>query len=101
MTHRRNMACRLGVCEGAVGKAQRIVDSSEHPHCEGVQNLCRGAGILAEPVGQITMPRWVVELDGFLKMLMGGGKIAELKAIAAGNVVRDQGLGAIRLGRGV
>ena len=47
------------------------------------------------------MPRWVVELDGFLKMLMGGGKIAELKAIAAGNVVRDQGLGAIRLGRGV
>jgi hypothetical protein len=38
------------------------------------------------------MARLVVELDGFLKMPMGEGKIAELKAIAAGNAVRDQGL---------
>ena len=42
----------------------------------------------------------VVELDGLLKMLMGTGKIAELKASAAGNAVRDQPLGTIRLGRG-
>src|SRR5215469_5281460 len=46
------------------------------------------------------MARRIVELDGFLKMLMGAGKIAELKAIAAGNAVRDQGLGTVRPGRG-
>ena len=42
------------------------------------------------------MARPVVELDGFLKMLTGAGKIAELKAIAAGNAVGDQDLGTIR-----
>ena len=51
-------------------------------------------------VGETGMARPVVELDGLLKMVMGGGKIAELKTGAAGNVVRDQGLAAIRLGRG-
>src|SRR6516164_9716938 len=47
------------------------------------------------------MARLVVELDGLLKMPMGAGKIAELKASAAGNAVRDQGLGTIRPGRGL
>jgi len=46
------------------------------------------------------MARLVVELDRLLKMQMGPGKIAELKAIAAGNAVRDQGLGTIRPGCG-
>src|SRR6516164_1169785 len=46
------------------------------------------------------MARPVVELDGFLKMLMGAGKVAELKAIASENAVGDQGLGTIRPGRG-
>src|SRR6516165_1867473 len=46
------------------------------------------------------MARLVVKLDGFLEMLMGAGKIAELKASAAGNAVRDQGLGTIRPGPG-
>ena len=46
------------------------------------------------------MARLIVEFDGLLKILMGAGKIAELKAGAAGNAVRDQGLGAIRPGRG-
>jgi hypothetical protein len=99
MSHRRSMACRLGGGECAVGKAQSLVDSPEHPQCEGVQNLRRGAGILAEPVGEIGMARLVVELDGLLKMTMSAGKVAELKAIAAGNTVRDQGLGTIRPGR--
>src|SRR6516165_3401029 len=45
------------------------------------------------------MARPIVELDGLLKMLMGAGKVAELKAIAAANAVRDQGLGTIRPGR--
>jgi hypothetical protein len=31
---------------------------------------------------------------------MGAGKIAEIKAGGAGNAVRDQGLGTIRLARG-
>src|SRR5262252_2633651 len=43
------------------------------------------------------MARLVVEVDGFLKMLMGTGKIAEVKAGGAGNAVCDQGLGAIGL----
>src|SRR5215471_18359208 len=46
------------------------------------------------------MARLVVELDGLLKMVMGAGKFAELKASAAANAVRDQGLGTIRPGRG-
>src|SRR5215467_526410 len=43
------------------------------------------------------MARLVVELDGFLKMLMGTGKIAEVKAGGTGDAVRDQGLRAIGL----
>ena len=39
MTHRRSMACRLGVGEGEAGKAQRLVNSPEPPQCESVQNL--------------------------------------------------------------
>src|SRR6516165_2987776 len=46
------------------------------------------------------MARLVVEFDGLLKMPMGAGKIAELKAIAAGNAMPDHGLGTIRPGRG-
>jgi hypothetical protein len=94
------MACGGGAGEGAVGKAQRIVDSPEDPQCEGVQNLRYGAGIQAEPIGEIDMARRVVELDCFLNMLMSAGKIAELKAGAAGNAIRDQGLGTSRPGGG-
>src|SRR6516162_1968993 len=36
ISHRRSMHCRLGVGEGAVGKAQRIVDSPEPPQREGI-----------------------------------------------------------------
>src|SRR6516164_10903137 len=63
--------------------------------------FCCGAGILAKPVGGITVARLVVELDGLLKMLMGVGKVAEIPAGHAGNAVRDQGLGAIRPVRGL
>src|SRR5262249_40938014 len=94
------MRCRLGVGEGTVGKAQRIVDSPEYPQCEGVKNLRCGAGILAEPVGEIGMPRLVAELDGLLKMVVGAGKVAEIKAGDAGNAMSDQALVAIRPGRG-
>src|SRR5215475_12712231 len=43
------------------------------------------------------MARLVVELDGFLKVLMGTGKVAEVKAGGAGNAVCDQDLRAIGL----
>jgi hypothetical protein len=56
--------------------------------------------ILAEPVGEIGMARLVVELDALLIMVMSAGKITEIKAGGTGIAVRDQGLGAIRLGRG-
>jgi len=92
--------CRFGVGEGAVGEAQRVVDSPEHPLREGVVNLRCGAGIPAEPVGEITMARLVVELDGLLKMVVGADKVAEIKAGDAGNAMSDQGVGAIRPGRG-
>src|SRR6516165_3785457 len=46
------------------------------------------------------MTRLVVELDGVLKMVMGTGKIAEIKAGSAGNAVCDQRLRAIGPGRG-
>src|SRR6516225_3078542 len=46
------------------------------------------------------MARLVVEFDGLLKMVMGAGKVAEVKTGGAGNAVRDQGLGATRPGRG-
>jgi hypothetical protein len=45
------------------------------------------------------MARRVVELDGLLKMVMGAGKVAEIKAGLAGNAVCDHSLGAIRPGR--
>src|SRR5215469_6792980 len=54
---------------------------------------------MAEPVGEIAMARLVVELDALPKMVMGAGKIAEVKAGDGGNAVRDRGLGTIRLGR--
>src|SRR5262249_55233850 len=101
MSHRRSMRCRLSIGEGAVGKWQGLVDSTEHPQYEGVVNLRCGARILPEPGGEIAMAYRVVELDGLLKMLMCAGKIAEIKAGGAGNAVRDQGLGAIRPGRGL
>jgi hypothetical protein len=93
------MRCRLGA--GAVGKAQALVDSTEHPQYAGIGNLRRGARAMAESVGEIGMARLVVELDGLLKMVMSAGKVAEIKAGAAGTAVRDQGLGAIRPGRGL
>src|SRR6516162_3054343 len=46
------------------------------------------------------MARLVVEFDGLLKMVMGAGKVAEVKAGGAEVAVSDQGLGAIRTGRG-
>src|SRR5690349_10576394 len=94
------MRSRLGVGEGAVGKPQSLIDSTAHPQCEGVANLRYDAAILTEPVGEIGMARLVVELDGLLKMVMGAGKIAEINARETGSAVRDQGLGAIRPGRG-
>jgi len=98
--HRRSMRCRLGVGEGAVGKRQGLVDSTEHPQYERVVTLCEGAGIPAEPVGETAIARLAVELGGLLKMVMGAGKIAEIKASGAEVAVRDHNLGTIRLGRG-
>jgi predicted ATPase len=46
------------------------------------------------------MAHRVVQFDGLLKMVVGTGKVAEIKADGAGNAVRDHGLGTIRLGRG-
>src|SRR6516162_7331558 len=100
MSHRWSMRSRLSVGERAFGTAQSLVDSPEYPQREGVVNLCCGARIRAEPIGEIAMARPVVELDGLLIMLMGDGKVAEIKAGGAGNAVRDQGLGAIRPGPG-
>src|SRR6516164_11106357 len=100
MAHRRSVRCGPGVGEGAVDKAQRIVDLTKNPQRKGVENLRCGTGIRAEPVREIGMARLVVELDGLLKMVMGAAKVAEIKAGDAGNAVRDQGLGAIRPGRG-
>src|SRR3974377_1598424 len=94
------MRCRLGIGERAVGKVESLVDSTEPPPCEGVVNLRRGAGILTEPVGEIAMARLVVEFDGLLKMVMSADKVAEAKAVNAGNAMSDQGLGTIRLGCG-
>src|SRR5215470_2791084 len=98
MSHRRSMRRRLGVGEGAVSKRQSLVDPTEHSQHDGVHNLRRGAGILAEPIGEIAMLRRVIELDGLLKMLMGAGKIAEIPAADGGTAMCDQGLGTIRLG---
>jgi hypothetical protein len=46
------MRCRLGVGEGAVGKAQRIVDSPDHPQRDRIKGFRCGAGIPAESVGE-------------------------------------------------
>src|SRR5262249_51633647 len=100
LTHRWSMRYRLGVGEGAVGKRESLVNSTKHPHCEGVAYLRCGAGILTKPIGEIAMARRVVEFDGLLKMVMGAGKVAEIKAVDAGRTVRDQGLRTIRPGRG-
>jgi hypothetical protein len=94
------MRCRLGVDQGVVGKAQSLVDSSEHPQRNGILYLRYDAGIRAEPVGEIAVAGRVLELDGFLKMIMGASKIAEIPAGGAENAVRHQDLGAIRPGRG-
>ena len=100
MSHRRRVRCRLGIDECAVGKRQSLVDSTEHPQRDSVVNLRCGAGIRAEPAGEIGMTRRVVELDGLLKMVMGASKVAEIPAGVAENAMPDQGLGAIRPGRG-
>jgi len=55
---------------------------------------------MAEPAGEIAMACRDVELDGLLKMLMGAGKVAEIKAGGAEVAVRDHSLGTIRQGRG-
>jgi hypothetical protein len=99
ISRRWNMRCRLGVGEGAVGKAQRLVDSPEHPQC--VPNLRCGTGILAEPVDEIGIVRLVVERDGLRKMVMGAGKVAEIKAGLTGNAVCNHRLGTIRPGPGL
>ena len=49
------MRCRPGAGEGPFGKRQSLVDSPEHPQRESVENLRCGAGIRAEPVGEIAM----------------------------------------------
>src|SRR5215472_5612457 len=100
MARRRSMRCRLGVGESTFGKAQRIVDSAKNPQRECIENLRSGAGILAEPVGEIAMARLVVEFYGLLKMVMRAGKVAEIPAGDAGSALSDQGLGAIGPGRG-
>src|SRR6516162_3075000 len=93
------MRRRLGIGQGTVGKVQSLVDSPEHPQRQGIENLRSGARIIAEPIGEIAMASRVVEIDGLLKMLVGAGKVAEIKAGVAGSAVRDQGLGTIRPSR--
>jgi hypothetical protein len=78
------MRCRLGIGERTVGNAQGLVDSSEHPQRDGIISFRSGAGILAEPVGKIAMQCLIVALEGLLKMVMGGGKVAEIKVGGAG-----------------
>ena len=97
LSHRWSLRCRLGIGDGAFGKAQSLVDSPERPQHDGIKGFRYGAAMLAEPVGEIGMARLVVELEALLKMLMGAGKIAEIPAGEAENAVRDQGLGAIGL----
>ena len=94
------MRCRLGVGEGAVGKAQSLVDPTEHAQCEGVANLSPGDWMLAESIGEIAMARLVVELDGLLKMVVGARNVAEIKASEAESAVCDHRLRAIRPGCG-
>jgi hypothetical protein len=93
------MRCRLGIGEGTICKRQSLVDATEYPQCEGVENLRYGAGIRAELVGEIATVRRVVELESLLKIVMSAGEVAEMKTSGAGNAMSDQGLGAIRPGR--
>ena len=95
------MRRRLGIGQGTVGKVQSLVDSPEHPQHDGIKSFYCGAGILAEPVGEIAMLRLVVELNTLLKMLMGAGKVAEIPTGVAGTAVCDHCLGAIRPRRGL
>jgi hypothetical protein len=94
------MRYRLGVRERAVGKAQSLVDSTEHPQCEGIENLRYDAGIRAESVGEVAVACLIVEFGRLPKMVMGAGKIAEIPAGGAGDAVRDHGLGVIGPGCG-
>jgi hypothetical protein len=45
------MRCRLRVGERAVGKAQSLVDSPEHPQREGIICFRRGARTETKPIG--------------------------------------------------
>src|ERR1700747_334513 len=94
------MGCRPGVGDGAFGKPSSLVDSPKPPQRDGIIGFRCDAVIVAESVGGIGTARLVVELDGLLKMVMGAGKVAEVKAGGAANAVRDQGLGAIGPGGG-
>ena len=51
------MRRRLGIGQGTVGKVQSLVDSPEHPQRHGIIGFGYGAGIPAEPVGEIAMAR--------------------------------------------
>ena len=55
------MRCRPGIGEGAVGEAQTLVDSTEHPQRDGIKRFRCGARIRGEPVGEIGMARLVVD----------------------------------------
>ena len=50
MRHRWSMCCRLGIGEGAFGRAQSLVDFPEHPQREGIVYFRYGAGIIPEPI---------------------------------------------------
>src|SRR5262249_27727716 len=80
LRHCRSMRHRFGVGESAFGKRQSLVDSTEHPQCEGVENLRCRPGVLAEPVSEIGMTRLVVEHESLLKVVVGAGKITEIPA---------------------
>ena len=95
------MSRRSRIGEGTVGKPQSLVNSTEDPQRDGVIDFCCGAGILAETVGKIAVPRWVVKFDSLLKMIMSAGEVAEINARIAASAVRDQGLGEIGPGRGL
>jgi hypothetical protein len=87
------MRCRFGVGEGAVGKPQSLVDSPEHPQRDGINGFRCGAGILTEAVDEIAVACLIVELDSLLRMIMGAGKIAEMKAGSFNYLADCQGAG--------
>jgi len=45
------MRRRLGVGERAIGKAQSLVNSPEHPQREGIISFRRGARTETKPIG--------------------------------------------------